>query len=131
MVRHSSQQSAGSSLRGGTGQRDLKKPWSYVQVCDHKDSLGLLALCKAIPDEWVDWQHGGKPSPKRLHSTVILNMRADKGHLERLERLAGQAAGVELAVNRITDAEVYCIGIGLSSPSLRALKDSWAAEEPE
>jgi len=33
-------------------------------------------------------------------------------------------------VERIKDAEVYCIGVALASENLRALKDAWCAEEP-
>lgn len=60
-------------------------------------------------------------------------------HLDRLEQVCGSSAPVELKVkelflsrvDRIRDAEVYCIGVAFESPGLRALKDAWLQGEPD
>jgi len=118
------------------GKKGGRVPWSFLHVCDAHDTLGLLALSEQILEKWVDWHHGGKRSPERMHSTVILKMM-DSDHLPRLERLASGTSPVKVSireifferVDRITDAEVYCIGVGLASPGLRQFKDAWTAEE--
>ncbi|CAE7758268.1 RTCA, partial [Symbiodinium pilosum] len=59
--------------------------------------------------------------------------------LDRLEQVCGNSAPVELKVkefflshvDRIRDAEVYCIGVAFESPGLRALKDTWLQGEPD
>jgi len=122
--------------RGGGGGGKI--PWSFVHVCDDRDSLGLLALSQQIPDEWIDWRHGGRRQRDRMHSTVLLKM-TELAHLQRLRRLAQGTAPLQVEVRelfceqveRIKDAEVYCIGVALASPSLRALKDAWCAEEAD
>eukprot|EP00928_Gymnodinium_smaydae_P032135 TRINITY_DN23353_c0_g1_i1.p1 TRINITY_DN23353_c0_g1~~TRINITY_DN23353_c0_g1_i1.p1 ORF type:complete len:785 (-),score=138.91 TRINITY_DN23353_c0_g1_i1:232-2334(-) len=114
-----------------------RTPWSFFHVCDDADSLGLLALSRKIPDEWIDWNHGGRRSRARMHSTVILKM-TEPAHLQRLQRLAAKSGPLRIEVQelfcerveRIWDAEVYCIGVALSSPGLRQLKDAWTSEEP-
>jgi len=71
-----------------------------------------------------------------MHITVLLNM-TEARHLERLKRLAQSTAPLQIEVrelfcqrvDRIKDAEVYCIGVGFASESLRALKDAWTSEE--
>ncbi|CAE8624994.1 unnamed protein product [Polarella glacialis] len=53
--------------------------------------------------------------------------------------VCGEAGPVELKVQelflshvqRVRDAEVYCIGVGFASPGLRALKDAWLRQEPD
>lgn len=123
---------------GGGGGGGTRMPWSSVHVADAKDSLGIEALSAQIPEEWVDKKHGGRRGRDRMHSTVLLKM-SEPAHLERLRRLAQGSEPFRLEirelfcqrVDRIQDAEVYCIGVGLASPGLRALKDAWCAEEPE
>jgi len=107
-------------------------------VCDDDDSLGLWALTQKVPDAWIDWSHGGKRKPNRMHTSVILKM-SEPVHLQRLQSICQAAEPMEVtvlnlfceAVDRITDAEVYCIGVSLKSAGLRTLKTSWCSEEPE
>jgi len=113
-------------------------PWAFAHVCDDNDTLGLWALTQKVPDAWIDWNHGGKRKPNRMHTTVILKM-SEPVHLQRLQSICQAAQPVHVsvgdlfceAVNRITDAEVYCIGVSLQSAGLRSLKTSWCSEEPE
>eukprot|EP00930_Biecheleria_cincta_P014766 TRINITY_DN12568_c1_g1_i1.p1 TRINITY_DN12568_c1_g1~~TRINITY_DN12568_c1_g1_i1.p1 ORF type:complete len:835 (-),score=172.22 TRINITY_DN12568_c1_g1_i1:117-2621(-) len=121
------------SSTGGHEKKDM--PWSFVKVADEIDTLGIQALLQDIPDDWIDWKNGGKRPHDELHTTLILNMEGED-HYARLKRVASQTA-IELSVRelflsrveRIWKAEVYCLGVGLSSPSLRSLKDEWLKEE--
>mmetsp|Transcript_99050 Transcript_99050/g.236355 ORF Transcript_99050/g.236355 Transcript_99050/m.236355 type:complete len:1014 (-) Transcript_99050:67-3108(-) len=117
--------------KGEKGKRG-PVPWSFVPLCADGDPLGLWQISQQVPTEWVDFGHGGKVSRERLHVTFALRMsRLD--HLDRLEKVCGDSGPVELKVKefflslveRIRDAEVYCIGVSFESPGLRALKESW------
>lgn len=63
----------------------------------------------------------------------------DLVHLDRLEKVCAESAPAEVKVkelflshvDRIRDAEVYCIGIGFEGPALRGLKDAWLKEEQD
>jgi len=125
-------QSKGSGGKGGK----TRSPWSFIPVGGAEDPLGLGALAAQIPEAWIDHQHGGRPEKDKLHVTFLLRM-ADVMHLERLERICSEAAPTVLEVSelflervdRIRDAEVYCIGVSFSSPGLRTLKEAWLQEE--
>lgn len=107
-------------------------PWSFVPLCADGDPLGLWQMSEKVPKEWVDFSHGGKPARERLHVTFALRMMKIE-HMDKLEKVCGDAGPVELKVKefflslveRIRDAEVYCIGVAFESPGLRALKDMW------
>jgi len=98
--------------------------------------LGLWDLAQKIPEDWVDHQHGGRRGREQLHVTFLLRMGGSSDHLLRLERVCGPASPAELRVkefflehvDRIREAEVYCIGVAFSSPALRALKNAWLQE---
>lgn len=117
--------------KGDKGKRG-PVPWSFVPLCADGDPLGLWQISEQVPKEWIDVSHGGKPQRERLHVTFALRMfKLD--HLDRLEQVCADAGPVELKVkefflsrvDRIRDADVYCIGVAFESPGLRALKDSW------
>eukprot|EP00931_Biecheleriopsis_adriatica_P008339 TRINITY_DN109537_c0_g1_i1.p1 TRINITY_DN109537_c0_g1~~TRINITY_DN109537_c0_g1_i1.p1 ORF type:complete len:762 (-),score=200.90 TRINITY_DN109537_c0_g1_i1:14-2260(-) len=134
--------SGDSSSKGKGGKKGGGKgpvPWSFVPLCgDGDDPLGLWELAQKVPADWVDQRHGGKPPKERLHVTFALRMTKLE-HLDRLEQVCGDVGPVELKVKelflslveRIRDAEVYCIGVGFESPGLRALKDAWLDGETE
>lgn len=121
------------SSTGGHEKKDM--PWSFVKVADELDTLGIQALLHDIPEDWIDWKFGGKRPHDELHTTLIMNMQGED-HYSRLKKVAGETA-IELSVRelflsrveRIWKAEVYCLGVGLSSPSLRSFKDTWLKEE--
>lgn len=121
------------SSTGGHEKKDM--PWSFVKVADECDTLGIQALLLDIPDDWIDWKHGGKRPHDELHTTLVLNMDGED-HFARLKRIARETA-IELSVRelfltkveRIWRAEVYCLGVGLASESIRSLKDAWLKEE--
>eukprot|EP00439_Symbiodinium_sp_Y106_P056903 s828_g8.t1 len=102
------------------------------------DPLGIAEIYNEVPAAWLDVSHGGKPWMDRLHITFALRMKK-MDHLDRLEQVCGGSAPVELKVkelflsrvDRIRDAEVYCIGVAFESPGLRALKDAWLQGEPD
>eukprot|EP00929_Paragymnodinium_shiwhaense_P004518 TRINITY_DN10550_c0_g1_i1.p1 TRINITY_DN10550_c0_g1~~TRINITY_DN10550_c0_g1_i1.p1 ORF type:complete len:682 (+),score=146.18 TRINITY_DN10550_c0_g1_i1:222-2267(+) len=120
----------------GGGKGGGRVPWAYIHAVDGADTLGLMAMSKQIPETWVDWKRGGKRGADRMHSTVLLQMTKPE-HLERLKSLAETTEPFKMKigsifcerVDRIKDAEIYCIGASLKSPELRVLKDAWCTEE--
>eukprot|EP00913_Durusdinium_trenchii_P020856 g19595.t1 len=107
--------------KGDKGKRG-PVPWSFVPLCADGDPLGLWQISEQVPKEWIDVSHGGKPQRERLHVTFALRMfKLD--HLDRLEQVCADAGPVELKVkefflsrvDRIRDADVYCIGAFLSA----------------
>lgn len=137
----------GDQDKGSKGEKGGEKgkgkrgpdPWSYVPLCSGGgDPLGIAAIYNEVPPAWLDVSHGGKPWLERLHVTFALRMKK-MDHLDRLEQVCGISAPVELKVkelflsrvDRIRDAEVYCIGVAFESPGLRALKDAWLQGEPD
>jgi len=131
--------SKGDSKGSGKGKKGRAAPWSFIPLCEETDPLGLWELSQKIPDQWVDQQHGGKMSREKLHVTFLLKMTQGVEHLLRLEDICGSANPVQLQVSdlflshveRIRDAEVYCIGVAFSSPELKALKEQWLQEEDD
>eukprot|EP00928_Gymnodinium_smaydae_P011797 TRINITY_DN14318_c0_g1_i1.p1 TRINITY_DN14318_c0_g1~~TRINITY_DN14318_c0_g1_i1.p1 ORF type:complete len:740 (-),score=104.15 TRINITY_DN14318_c0_g1_i1:228-2369(-) len=123
---------------GGKGKQSKgAMPWSFVPLCADGDALGLWELSQKVPSSWIDERHGGRPPRHRLHLTFMLKMSKVE-HLDQLEKICGEAGPAELRVNelflshveRIRDAEVYCIGVSFESPALRSLKDAWLECEP-
>eukprot|EP00929_Paragymnodinium_shiwhaense_P099682 TRINITY_DN6145_c0_g1_i1.p1 TRINITY_DN6145_c0_g1~~TRINITY_DN6145_c0_g1_i1.p1 ORF type:complete len:760 (+),score=178.31 TRINITY_DN6145_c0_g1_i1:68-2347(+) len=125
----------GKGEKKGGGKGKGATPWSFIPVCGDQDPLGLWALSEKIPEAWIDTQHGGRRDREHLHVTFMLKM-FDIEHLMRLEDMCGHKAPVELRVKelflerveRIRDAEVYCIGVAFTSPGLRGLKEAWLKE---
>lgn len=118
-------------------QSPRPRGWAFAGVLDDADTLALEALLREIPDNWIDQQHGGRRAPERLHTTLVLKMNSGE-HLRRLQRICLSIEPIHVSVqevffervHRISDAEVYCIGVALRSAGLRSIKDAWIAEEP-
>jgi len=107
------------------------------------------AAQEAVDDHWL-WHRAGRQSGKTplepmpssatkaagLHVTVLLRVHECGARLRAACAAAPQPATLTVSdvfverVERITDEEVWCVGLAFASPAIRALRDAWLAPLP-